>query len=443
MKTVHFAVPLGALLGVAVLLVMCQPNSLLVDVQQKVSDAKESSDNSITEFGIVSPAATGTINGSVIVVTVPYNTSVTALVATFATTGVSVKVGSTVQNSGITANNFTNPVTYTVTAANGSTRGYVVTVTVLAFGSYTTANNLGSNIVNGVVGGSYIYAATSNGMSISINGGSTWTTYTQQTNGLANNQVMGVAVGTGPTIYAATYGGGLSVSTTGGSSWTATSYPATSGFGASLVSNYVMCVCLVGSKIFAATWDGLSVYNGSSWTNYSTANGLGSNNVYAVGVNGTTIYAATAGGLSIYSGSIWTNYTTANGLASNQVMGVAIGTGSTIYAATSGGLCVSTTGGTSWTTYTLASGLGSSIVNGVAVAYNVNNQGFITRTNIFVATSGGLSVSHNGGTTWTNYTTASGLAGNVVNGLSAVPTGTSSGLIYAATNGGVSVGNGW
>ena len=439
MKAIHFAVSLG----VMVLIVSCEPNSLLTDVQQKVGAANEGSSDSITAFAIVSPAATGAINGSTIVVTVPYNTSVTALVATFATTGASVKVGSAVQNSGITANDFTNSVTYTVTAANGSTQNYVVTVSVLPFGSYTTADNLGSNFVNGVVGGSYIYAATSNGMSISINGGSTWTTYTKQTNGLAANQIMGVAV-SGSTIYAATSDGGLSYSTNGGTNWSTYSYPTTSGFGTSNLSNFLMHVCVSGSNVYVATdGAGVSVYNGSSWTNYTLPNGTLNNDVYSVAVNGSTICAATAGGLSIYNGSSWTTYTTANGLASNQVMGVWIGAHSTIYAATNGGLCVSTTGGTSWTTYTTSNGLGSNAVNDVTVGYNVDNNGNITRTNIFAATSGGLSVSHDGGTTWTNYTIANGLAGNGINGLSGVATGTSSGLIYAATNGGVSVGKGW
>jgi hypothetical protein len=50
-------------------------------------------------------------------------------VATFTTTGASVKVGSTVQISGTTARNFTNPVVYTVTAADATIQDYTVTVT--------------------------------------------------------------------------------------------------------------------------------------------------------------------------------------------------------------------------------------------------------------------------------------------------------------------------
>jgi hypothetical protein len=60
----------------------------------------------------------------------PYGTDVTSLVAVFAVTGVSVKVGTTPQIIGTTANNFTNPVIYTVTGADGLTVDYTVTVTV-------------------------------------------------------------------------------------------------------------------------------------------------------------------------------------------------------------------------------------------------------------------------------------------------------------------------
>jgi len=91
-----------------------------------------SSAKAITVFSFTSPAATGAIdeNAKTIAVTVPNGTNVTALIATFNTTGASVKVGSTIQVSGATTNDFTNPVTYTVTAADNSATAYTVTVTV-------------------------------------------------------------------------------------------------------------------------------------------------------------------------------------------------------------------------------------------------------------------------------------------------------------------------
>ncbi len=42
-------------------------------------------------------------------------------------------MGTTAQVSGVTANNFTSPVTYIVTAADSSTQNYVVTVKVVTF----------------------------------------------------------------------------------------------------------------------------------------------------------------------------------------------------------------------------------------------------------------------------------------------------------------------
>ena len=74
--------------------------------------------------GIIDEAA------KTIAVTVPSGTNVTALVATFATTGTGVKVGVVAQTSGTTANNFTSPVAYTVTAGDCTTVIYTVTVTV-------------------------------------------------------------------------------------------------------------------------------------------------------------------------------------------------------------------------------------------------------------------------------------------------------------------------
>jgi dihydroxyacetone kinase-like predicted kinase len=72
----------------------------------------------------------GVINGTNIAVTLPTGTVVTGLIATFTTTGASVKVGTTAQVSGTTPNDFTAPVSYTVTAADATTAVYTVTVTV-------------------------------------------------------------------------------------------------------------------------------------------------------------------------------------------------------------------------------------------------------------------------------------------------------------------------
>jgi hypothetical protein len=84
----------------------------------------------ITTFTLAGVAGAINETAKSIAVTLPNSTGVTALAATFTTTGKSVKVGAALQKSGITANNFTTPVAYTITAADDSTTTYSVTVTV-------------------------------------------------------------------------------------------------------------------------------------------------------------------------------------------------------------------------------------------------------------------------------------------------------------------------
>lgn len=98
-----------------------------------------SGSKAITAFSINDVDATIDEAAKTIAITLPFGTNVTALVATFTTTGASVDIDGTVQESGVTANNFTAPVTYTVTAANSTTQEYTVTVMV-ASGDYTSPN---------------------------------------------------------------------------------------------------------------------------------------------------------------------------------------------------------------------------------------------------------------------------------------------------------------
>jgi hypothetical protein len=85
---------------------------------------------SITAFSFTSPPATGVISGSHIAVIVPVATDVTALVATFTHTGSSVAVAGVAQTSAVTANDFTDGLTYIVTASDATTKEYTVTVTI-------------------------------------------------------------------------------------------------------------------------------------------------------------------------------------------------------------------------------------------------------------------------------------------------------------------------
>jgi Ice-binding-like len=90
-------------------------------------------DKAITAYSLAGVAGVITEPAHTIAVTVPFGTNKTALVATFTTTGSGVpKVGTMAQASGTTANDFTSPVAYIVTAADASTATYTVTVSATA-----------------------------------------------------------------------------------------------------------------------------------------------------------------------------------------------------------------------------------------------------------------------------------------------------------------------
>ncbi|MVM31322.1 hypothetical protein GO755_14860 [Spirosoma sp. HMF4905] len=257
--------------------------------------------------------------------------------------------------------------------------------------------------------GNTIYVATDGGLSISTNGGSSFTNYTTSNN-LGSNMVFRVYV-VGTKIYAATTNG-LSISTDGGAHFSTT----TSGLGSSFVTG----VYSLGSTVFVSTLGGLgiSTNGGISFVNKTTDNGLGHNTVYGVYAVGNTIYAATAGGVSISTngGTSFTN--TSVGTGNNYATSV-YAVGNTVYAATyGGGLSISTNNGASYIHKTTADSLGSNTVWSV---YALGNT-------IYAATATGLSISTNGGASFTNH---------YLNGHGVYDSYVANNIIYAATDGGL------
>ena len=107
---------------------------LSVMISQPVIAAAASKAADFTAYSLPGETGPAVINSSAgtIGVTVPSGTNVTVLIAKFTTSaGVSsVKVGGASQVSGTTPNNFTNPVTYAITAQDGTTKkNWAVTVT--------------------------------------------------------------------------------------------------------------------------------------------------------------------------------------------------------------------------------------------------------------------------------------------------------------------------
>jgi hypothetical protein len=112
-----------------------------------------SSAKAITAYSLNGVAGIVNETARTISLTMPYGTNMTAQVAAFTTTGAGVTVLAVMQTSGITANDFTTPVVYTVTASDSTTAAYTVTVTVV-----TAAGRMPVNL--GTAGSYVILAKT-------------------------------------------------------------------------------------------------------------------------------------------------------------------------------------------------------------------------------------------------------------------------------------------
>ncbi|MFZ5642893.1 MAG: S-layer homology domain-containing protein [Bacillota bacterium] len=124
----------GTALGTAVTQVVISHTATGVTASQAITVNPALSDQAeITAFSFTEQTGPAVINSAAgtIAIEVASGTGLTSLVATFSLSSGAqgVSVGETTQVSGVTANNFSAPVTYVVTAEDGSTRSWVVTVT--------------------------------------------------------------------------------------------------------------------------------------------------------------------------------------------------------------------------------------------------------------------------------------------------------------------------
>lgn len=269
----------------------------------------------------------------------------------------------------------------------------------------SSGNGLGSDLTYRVfmVGQDNVFVCTSNGLSRSDDCMVTFfVNYTVASHSIAGNDCRDVYV-TGNNIYLATTTG-ASISNDDGSNWS--NYDSgTTGFG----GDNCRAITEDSGTIYVATDAGLSISadNGTSWVTRTTADGLGSDDCRGIlYVVGTTVLVPTANGLSksIDGGVTFTNSST--GLASPVSNGVFVDELGIYYLATDGGLALSTDAGLTWINKTTSNGLGSNIVSDV---WGINKV-------IYASTDGGLSISKTRSLTWVNKTTDNGLGSNVVNG---------------------------
>lgn len=171
-----------------------------------------------------------------------------------------------------------------------------------------------------------------------------------------------------------------------------------------LISDAVNCVEVDSeNNIWVGTSNGLSMYDGSTWTSYTEDDGLINNNVRALAADAGDIWVGTDFGASKFDGSTWTDYTTADGLALNQIADIALSpNGDLWFAHASFSAGFSMFDGTAWTSF----GTPDLPISGVT-ATSFDSSGDIW----FASPLDG--VVHYDGTTFTTYTNASvGLVSN-------------------------------
>ena len=85
--------------------------------------------------------------------------------------------------------------------------------------------------------------------------------------------------------------------------------------------------------------EGISHFDGETWTTYTEDDGLINNSVTVITVAPDgSIWIATEFGVSRFDGETWTNYTTDDGLISNRVWSMIVGPDGAIWFGTGGGI---------------------------------------------------------------------------------------------------------
>ncbi|MCK9420005.1 MAG: ice-binding family protein [Nitrospirae bacterium] len=255
--------------------------------------SSSSSAKAITAYSINGVAGTITEGTSpkTIAVTLPYGTIVTALTATFTTTGASVKVGTTVQTSGTTANNFISPpVIYTVTAGDGTTATYNVTVTVPS----ASAKAITAYSINGVAG-TIDEAATPKTISVSMPSGTIVTALT------ATFTTTGASVKVGTTLQTS---GTTTNDFTSSVDYTVTAADSTT-------ATYTVTVIVAGAA--SAVCTGASCVNLGTAGNFVILAGTGITDVPAspitgnIGTSGITGASITVPCTDVLTGQVYTD----------------------------------------------------------------------------------------------------------------------------------------
>lgn len=223
------------------------------------------------------------------------------------------------------------------------------------------------------------YRTTSRGIFFSEDGGSIWNSIPVYNESMALESINGMYA-VGSRIYAAS-SNGLFVSTNGGTSFEKR-YPA------GAATEWCYDVVVTGVEVYLACSATVmkSTDKGTSFTVVHTVGGgmSGVDHAYGLTLDSGTLYVATSSGLAISTdnGASFAVRTIGDGLGSNVVNDV-FATGAVVYAASNGGLSISTDSGASFANRTTGNGLGSNSVTGVTA----NGANVYATTGTFVSYS--------------------------------------------------------
>jgi ligand-binding sensor domain-containing protein len=251
-----------------------------------------------------------------------------------------------------------------------------------------------------------VFVGTTRG--ISVFNGSSWITYDETNSGLADEYINTISFGPSGKTWVGHYGSGYGVSFFNGTDWKK--------WIPSIISNDVNGITFDQSqKVWIATAEGVSVYEGTQWVHYTTENsGLLNNDVLSIATDsfGDVWFGHYCSwpdcGVSRFNGSDWTNYTFDNvGLYFDRIYSIVPTASSNIWFGT-GGSGVYKYDGANWTVYdTSNSGIPSDYAYLIAVDDSET---------LWVGT--GLGVSRFDGTFWVTYNSSnSNLPFNDVTGI--------------------------
>lgn len=138
-------------------------------------------------------------------------------------------------------------------------------------------------------------------------------------------------------------------------------------------------IAIQGSNVWLADHSGLYKWNGSTWTVFSTSNGLPSNVVDGIAANATDLWAATDGGVAHYNGTTWNVYTSTDGLANNSILDVVFAPDGSVWAGLSNWGGLAHFNGTAWTSTNsnyLVNGKAGELIFDKNGNLWINNEGF-------------------------------------------------------------------